>query len=420
MKKALSIKEIAQSFFILGVLFFIFPTGVYAADLWNTFGEATTTSPECGGTTGCFIHITDQLEYDQFLFSITVEDLFLTTGSPADVTVAVREYASNPYPETGVGFTYRGIFGTTTISTTEGVAIINASSSPIELNAGNWYGFYITGGSGHISWDAYFDPNGKIIPDVSNGYRAASKGTGFSLTGVNSAITALNSPTRPTIDGTHTNISFDFDYVSGTPTPAFACIYLTNHTLSQSLVPVCETVTQNGNLNYSQTVTLQDDSYYLWRAVLLDADNNVIATSPNAVYDTGSGNQNIAPTPSFGGFSSSTLASTTESAGIFGNVLNNAFGFLQSLPPWSYYFQIRTELEAQVTSLNGASEELPETTITFLGNTALSFDVVMFDSEAITDLTGEGIWTTIRLLIASLLWILIGFVASGSIRSRIR
>jgi len=73
-----------------------------------------------------------------------------------------------------------------------------------------------------------------------------------------------------------TTVPFEVEYFSNVPVPDRICVEIDNLTLYQSLIPLCEDVTQSGRLSMATTTVLTSSQQYRWRFVLYGENDSII------------------------------------------------------------------------------------------------------------------------------------------------
>lgn len=225
-----------------------------------------------------------------------------------------------------------------------------------------------------------------------------------------SQISNVIAPASPTTGGASGAVQFEFDFISSTPVLANACIFLTNVTAQQQVVPTCVAVTQSGNLTFDENITLNNNTLYTWRAVLLDSNNFIVDQTAIRYYEAGTSapQSPLFPEVDF----TATTTATTTSVFFFSSLPN----LLQGIPPWSYIIQIRNTI-VNVTD-NFTDGELPETTITMASSTPLQFSFIFLDEDSITGMTGTIFWDSLKLIIAGVIWIHVALMTIAVVQRR--
>lgn len=226
-------------------------------------------------------------------------------------------------------------------------------------------------------------------------------------------ILSIDDPDPPFQSGAALTNTFGFTIWSASPVPDQMCIFRDNLTTNQSLVPVCEDVLQSGEVSFSESLTFDDDSVYVWRAVILDSSGVRLDQSIQYTYQTGDVLQSQYEPDQFN-FPAGTATSTIFAA--WGSALLTT---IKGIAPISYFFQIDEAVRISVEQWDETQEEvgLDFTLPTLDGGTTT---VTILSDEQLNDLVSPEVWETIRAFVALSMWGMFGFVAFDSVRSRMR
>jgi len=231
-----------------------------------------------------------------------------------------------------------------------------------------------------------------------------------------------------------TSVDWDIDYVSNFPVAGTICIELSNQTTFQSLVPVCETVSQSGILNFSTTTVLISTNQYQWRVVIRGVDSEIIDATdlsfftvevpPYTPFVPGETGYNYGPLPA-GTTSTSTLAGLTlecdPTDGFFSRSvcnlavllfvpsqtslaqLNANINSLFMKQPFSAIVEFRTAWNTTVRNPTVVPQSLA---LTFYGE-----ETDILSTSTLAGVAGSNALTTIRFLEVVGLWIAFAWFA---------
>jgi len=102
------------------------------------------------------------------------------------------------------------------------------------------------------------------------------------------------------------------------------------------------------------------------------------------------------------------LPSAPTSTSALGAWMSSAVSAFNSVPPWSYWIQLRTVLETDRGLLTSTSSTPLNTFTIGASTTPLHFDITLFTEDQFTTLIPSWLWTIMKTLMASAMWV--GFV----------
>jgi len=105
------------------------------------------------------------------------------------------------------------------------------------------------------------------------------------------------------------------------------------------------------------------------------------------------------------GLSLPTAPTSTTALGAW---MSSAVSAFNAVPPWSYWIQLRSELETDRGLLTSTSSTPLNTFTIGASTTPLHFDVTLFTEAQFTTLIPAWLWTIMKSLMASAMWV--GFV----------
>lgn len=229
-----------------------------------------------------------------------------------------------------------------------------------------------------------------------------------------------------------TNMYWNIDYVSGSPTPEKVCLDRINLTTFQQLLPMCDDIISSGFLNFATSTTGTANSLYKWRLFISGPNNSIIADSgwsyyshgqPYSPYDPANYPQEFGTTTFPIATTSPVSALTLEcdpSDAFFSRSICNlamllfspspnsiaqmseAIDNLQSRVPFSTVLEFKN---AYASASRVASSSPPSLSLSLLGATSTILSEQNLNDIGLSTTGTSGVLQTLRYLIVIAMWL---------------
>jgi len=232
----------------------------------------------------------------------------------------------------------------------------------------------------------------------------ATEINGDSYQNTNTRIIQRTSP----VDGSTTptsQVTFSYDYFFNDNTHFGvldqACIQVTNVSIGQTLVPVCETISASGQSTFSEVVGLTQEQSYIWKPYLTSS-----TTTAGRIYGTG-GWFDVVQAPVTQSLIPPTDATSTPAIQSFFNGMQN---IILGVPPFSYWVQVRSIMASSTSLLTGTST-LPVFVFQVGATTTpIHVSINVFTAESVTKLIPQTFWDSAKVLMGLVMWVMFGLM----------
>jgi hypothetical protein len=250
------------------------------------------------------------------------------------------------------------------------------------------------------------------------------------------SITRVNWPIPSGIIATSTTVFFNYDYFNNsTDTNPInqACIFITDLTQSQTLVPICSYVNTSGNASFSQYGIFSESHTYSWYGVLQATSTGTRYTSQTRTFTVGNAQGGL----------QTLIPPTTESQAIDQATSTNQLGGVQSalfqfFDKWPINWVVditglfidltnnatsTTDFSAFTYDITGQAptmlgKYLPNATST-MASSSINTTITLFSTTTLHNISQMTWVTTARSLGTWILWIIFAGNVLAMVRLRI-